>query len=87
LNVWWIAILSVFVLLEKVVPRGLLVGKIAGVLLAAWGGVDDAAVNATPQAKHRRRGIFVVFRFVEITSSVGATSSGGRAEYAAPDGA
>jgi len=37
MNVWWIAIIAVLVLLEKVVPRGLLVGKIAGVLLGVWG--------------------------------------------------
>ena len=37
MNVWWIAIIAIFVLAEKVAPRGLLVGKIAGALLAAWG--------------------------------------------------
>jgi predicted metal-binding membrane protein len=37
MNVWWIAIISVLVLLEKIAPRGLLVGKIAGVLLVLWG--------------------------------------------------
>lgn len=37
MNMWWIAILTVFVLLEKAVPNGLLAGKVAGVLLAAWG--------------------------------------------------
>jgi len=37
MNVWWIAVLAVVVLGEKVAPRGLLVGKIAGALLAAWG--------------------------------------------------
>ena len=37
MNVWWIAIIAVFVLLEKVVPKGLLVGKIAGAMLCAWG--------------------------------------------------
>jgi len=37
MNMWWIAILTVFVLLEKVVPRGLFVGKVAGVFLAGWG--------------------------------------------------
>jgi predicted metal-binding membrane protein len=37
MNIWWIAIIAVLVLLEKVMPRGLLVGKAAGVLLAAWG--------------------------------------------------
>jgi predicted metal-binding membrane protein len=37
MNVWWIAILTVFVLLEKVAPQGLSVGKVAGVFLAGWG--------------------------------------------------
>ena len=37
MNVWWIAIIAVLVLLEKVMQRGLLVGKIAGVALVAWG--------------------------------------------------
>lgn len=37
MNIWWIAIIAVLVLLEKVAPRGLLVGKVAGLLLAAWG--------------------------------------------------
>ena len=37
MNIWWIAIIAVFVLLEKIAPKGLLVGKIAGVALAAWG--------------------------------------------------
>ena len=37
MNLWWIALIAVFVLLEKVVPRGLLVGRIAGALLVTWG--------------------------------------------------
>lgn len=37
MNVWWIAAITVLVLIEKVVPRGLLFGKIAGVLFAVWG--------------------------------------------------
>ncbi len=37
MNVWWIAIIAVFVLLEKVAPKGLFAGKVAGVFLAAWG--------------------------------------------------
>jgi predicted metal-binding membrane protein len=37
MNLFWIAAISVFVLLEKVVPRGLVVGRVTGVLLAAWG--------------------------------------------------
>jgi predicted metal-binding membrane protein len=37
MNVWWIAVLTVLVLVEKVAPRGLLFGKVAGAFLAAWG--------------------------------------------------
>ena len=37
MNLWWIAIISVLVLVEKLAPRGLLFGKFAGVLLGAWG--------------------------------------------------
>jgi predicted metal-binding membrane protein len=37
MNVWWIAIISVLVLLEKVLPKGPLVGKATGVLLCLWG--------------------------------------------------
>ena len=37
MNLYWIAMLSVFVLLEKVVPRGRTFGRVSGALLAAWG--------------------------------------------------
>ncbi|HTG43232.1 MAG TPA: DUF2182 domain-containing protein, partial [Verrucomicrobiae bacterium] len=37
MNIWWIGLITVFVVLEKIVPRGLLVGHVAGLLLAAWG--------------------------------------------------
>ena len=37
MNLWWIVIIAVFVLVEKIAPRGLWIGKIAGALLAAWG--------------------------------------------------
>lgn len=37
MNIWWIALITILVLLEKIVKRGLLVGKIAGVIFAAWG--------------------------------------------------
>jgi predicted metal-binding membrane protein len=37
MNLWWIAIIAVFVLVEKIAPRGFWIGKIAGVFLAAWG--------------------------------------------------
>jgi len=37
MNLWWIAILTALVLIEKITPRGLLLGKIAGGLFVAWG--------------------------------------------------
>jgi predicted metal-binding membrane protein len=37
MNLWWIAAITFLVLLEKVVPKGLLVGRIAGVLFVGWG--------------------------------------------------
>jgi predicted metal-binding membrane protein len=38
MNLAWIAALSVFVLVEKIIPRGLWVAKAAGLFLVAWGG-------------------------------------------------
>jgi len=38
MNLVWIAALSVFVLVEKIIPRGLWVAKAAGLFLVAWGG-------------------------------------------------
>lgn len=37
MNMWWVAIISVFVLAEKAAPKGLLLGRVAGLLLAVWG--------------------------------------------------
>ena len=36
MNLFWIAAISIFVLLEKILPKGLLFGKIAGVILIIW---------------------------------------------------
>jgi predicted metal-binding membrane protein len=38
MNLTWIAALSVFVLLEKIIPRGFWVAKVAGLVLMGWGG-------------------------------------------------
>ena len=38
MNLAWIAALSVFVLSEKIVPRGLWVAKVAGLVLMGFGG-------------------------------------------------
>ena len=38
MNLAWIAALSVFVLLEKIIPRGLWVAKVAGFVLIGLGG-------------------------------------------------
>ncbi len=37
MNLAWIAALALFVLAEKVVPHGLIVGRASGVVLVAWG--------------------------------------------------
>lgn len=37
MNLAWIAVLSVFVLIEKIIPRGELFARTAGVALVAWG--------------------------------------------------
>ncbi len=37
MNLPWIAALTVFVLLEKVLPRSQLVSRISGSALVAWG--------------------------------------------------
>jgi predicted metal-binding membrane protein len=37
MNMWWVALIAAFVLIEKVAPRGLWIGKAAGVVLAGWG--------------------------------------------------
>ena len=37
MNLWWIALIAVFVLVEKIAPRGWFIGKVAGVFLAVWG--------------------------------------------------
>lgn len=37
MNIWWIAGITILVLIEKIVPRGLLLGKLAGVAFMAWG--------------------------------------------------
>jgi predicted metal-binding membrane protein len=38
MNLAWIAALSIFVLLEKIIPRGFWVAKTAGLFLMGWGG-------------------------------------------------
>ena len=38
MNLYWIAGLALYVLLEKTIPAGHWLGRIAGVLLIAWGG-------------------------------------------------
>jgi predicted metal-binding membrane protein len=37
MNIFWIAVIAIFVLIEKIVSRGLLLGQIAGGLLIIWG--------------------------------------------------
>jgi predicted metal-binding membrane protein len=37
MNMWWIAVIAFFVLAEKVFPKGLAIGKVAGIGLTALG--------------------------------------------------
>ena len=37
MNLWWVAALTVFVLLEKVTPQGAQGGRLSGVLLVGMG--------------------------------------------------
>jgi predicted metal-binding membrane protein len=37
MNMWWVAAIAGFVLLEKIVPGGLWIGRITGLILAVWG--------------------------------------------------
>ena len=38
MNLWWVAAIAVFVLIEKVAPRGLWIARATGLLLIFWGG-------------------------------------------------
>ena len=44
MNLLWVAAIAGFVLLEKVVPAGYLVGRIAGVMLVGWGALVISGV-------------------------------------------
>ncbi len=37
MNIWWIAGLAIYVLIERVIPAGHGIGRGAGVLLVVWG--------------------------------------------------
>ncbi|MCZ6656119.1 MAG: DUF2182 domain-containing protein [Gammaproteobacteria bacterium] len=39
MNVAWIAVLAAFVLLEKIVPQGVILSRVTGVFLVLWGGI------------------------------------------------
>lgn len=37
MNMWWVALIAVLVLIEKIAPRGIWFARVAGVGLAGWG--------------------------------------------------
>ena len=38
MNLWWVAAIAVFVLLEKAASAGLPIARVTGLLLLVWGG-------------------------------------------------
>ena len=42
MNVLWIALIMIFVLMEKILPTGRLISRISGRVISSWG-VDDSA--------------------------------------------
>jgi predicted metal-binding membrane protein len=38
MNLWWVAVITAFVLLEKLAPAGLWIARTTGVMLVLWGG-------------------------------------------------
>jgi len=38
MNLWWVAAITAFVLVEKVAPAGLWIARAAGIMLVVWGG-------------------------------------------------
>ena len=48
MNLWWVAAITAFVLIEKLAPRPKLIGRLTGCVLLAWHNDDRASdVNAT----------------------------------------
>jgi predicted metal-binding membrane protein len=37
MNMWWVAVIAALVLVEKIAPKGLVLGRLAGLALVAWG--------------------------------------------------
>jgi predicted metal-binding membrane protein len=37
MNLFWVAIIAVFVLIEKIIPNGHWVSKVSGLVLIVWG--------------------------------------------------
>ena len=37
MNMWWVAMITALVLVEKLAPKGLVLGRLAGLALVAWG--------------------------------------------------
>jgi len=38
MNMWWVAAITVLVLIEKIVPKGPWAARLAGIFLLLWGG-------------------------------------------------
>jgi predicted metal-binding membrane protein len=38
MNLWWVAAITAFVLVEKVAPAGIWIARVTGVVMVVWGG-------------------------------------------------
>src|ERR1700741_1457295 len=70
MNLFWIAGLAAFVLLEKTVPMGSWIGRIVGVGIAAWGVLLLATMTLTIAAPNGYR-----FEIVDARTGVPGTTT------------
>ncbi|MBV8453283.1 MAG: DUF2182 domain-containing protein, partial [Deltaproteobacteria bacterium] len=76
MNLAWIAALSVFALLEKIIPRGFWAAKAAGLVLMGWGGWMAISGGAWAGVRSLRREIGLTFQCRGFICSVSQMKSG-----------
>jgi len=76
MNLAWIAALSVFVLLEKIIPRGFWAAKVAGLFLMALGGWMALSGGARPGVRAMHWEIDLTFQCSGLICSASQMKSG-----------